>query len=175
MKTSKPAADDGKKVKPDDNTWYCLATLHGTSFDNDEVRAKNRLYWNRFMAPRISDRLKQHLIERKSHSSEELTPFSDTRELERLLCARSHCPSPFEELNGLDVIDFSNVEFGAFAAGGMIFPLLTGFDKSTFAGQVDFRDAAFGWDYREIKALSKTGSQPSEWHHHVASFIGVRF
>jgi hypothetical protein len=78
-------------------------------------------------------------------------------------------------LNGLDVIDVSNVEFGAFAAGGMIFPLLTGFDKSTFAGQVDFRDAVFGWDYLEIKALSKTGSQPSEWHHHVASFIGVRF
>jgi hypothetical protein len=44
------------KRKAKDNPWYQLATLHGEPAAlDDEVAAKNRLTWNRWMARRISD------------------------------------------------------------------------------------------------------------------------
>ena len=47
-------ADEERKPKrkAGDNPWYRLATLHGEpSEPDDEIAARNRLTWNRWMAP----------------------------------------------------------------------------------------------------------------------------
>ena len=62
-----------KQKAAKDNPWYRLATLHGEP--GDELAAKNRETWNRWMAPRLSDALKTALRE-KGWSDKELTPFS---------------------------------------------------------------------------------------------------
>jgi hypothetical protein len=65
------------RIKPDDNSWYLLATLYGEpAFGDLELVARNRKAWNRYMAPAIEDGLRDRLIKSRTHTVEELTPFS---------------------------------------------------------------------------------------------------
>ena len=68
--------EQAPKRKAKDNPWYRLATLNGEpSSRDDEVAAKNRVVWNRWMASRLSEGCKATLLE-KGWTSEELTPFT---------------------------------------------------------------------------------------------------
>jgi hypothetical protein len=70
-----------------------LATLYGQPADlnDNELHAKNRVMWNRYMASHIDEKLKDYLIKRKSHSTEELTPFAEyeLRNVEATFAERS--------------------------------------------------------------------------------------
>ena len=50
----------------------------GAEDADDEVATKNRVTWNRWMAPRIPDDLKAVLL-KKGYTLHELTPFPDDK------------------------------------------------------------------------------------------------
>jgi uncharacterized protein YjbI with pentapeptide repeats len=116
------------KRKAKDNPWYRLATLHGepSSLD-DDVAARNRATWNRYMASAIGD------------SPEELRPFSqeELHAIQSVFADRSG-------IEGISDIDFSDVEFDKpFFAQGFVFPKPTTFHGATFSGHADFDSATF--------------------------------
>jgi hypothetical protein len=162
------------KRKAKDNPWYRLATLHGEpSEPHDEIAARNRLTWNRWMAPRISDDLRADLLKKvppamrwallpiQQHlgwTDEELTPFSED---ERRSIA-DQIGSPFEG----EEVDFSNNDFEApFFPQGFVFPTVTfygatfsdraTFFRAAFSGDADFTKAAFSGDANFTNAEMK--------------------
>src|ERR1700722_5697642 len=73
---SQPVEERAPKRKAKDNPWYWLATLHGQpSHSDDEIAAKNRVTWNRWMASRLPDSHKTALL-KKGWTTEELTPLT---------------------------------------------------------------------------------------------------
>jgi hypothetical protein len=60
------------KIKAEDNPWYLLATLYGVPekwvFVNDanpqdeELRSKNRVAWNRYFGARLDEKTHAHLV-----------------------------------------------------------------------------------------------------------------
>jgi uncharacterized protein YjbI with pentapeptide repeats len=135
----------GPKISAEDNLWYLLATLYGRPLDlRDDLVARNRVAWNRYMAAEIGDELRFTLIESGQCSTEELTPLSQD-ELQTL-------QSTFVDRSGTSIsiadipksIDFSNVEFDLpLFALRFVFPKSTTFSGATFSGHADFRSAAF--------------------------------
>jgi hypothetical protein len=119
------------KRKAKDNPWYLLATFHGEPRHfRDEVAVKNRVTWNRWMAPWISDDLRAVLLE-KGYTLEELTPFPDDK---------------LPTIDGISAdakIDFSDTEFEALFANNFVFPDSISFSGATFSGDADFRSATF--------------------------------
>jgi hypothetical protein len=101
------------KRKAKDNPWYRLATFHGEpAAPDDEVAAKNRVTWNRWMAPRIPDDLRAALLE-KGHTLKELEPLPE----DKFQKIGSQLGISAEAL-----IDFSDTEFEALFANGLNFP-----------------------------------------------------
>src|SRR3954469_12449237 len=65
------------KRNANENPWYRLATLYGEpSFEDEELQARNRVAWNRYMAGELTDEARAALVEEGRHPAEELTPFS---------------------------------------------------------------------------------------------------
>ena len=131
--------EQAPKRKAKDNPWYRLATLNGEpSSRDDEVAAKNRVVWNRWMASRLSEGFKATLLE-KGWTSEELTPFTgdELRDIE------TSTGLLMSENDDYYVMDFSNTEFEAsFFAFRFIFPFIT-FDRSAFVERTSFENAIF--------------------------------
>jgi hypothetical protein len=70
----------GREPGPEGNPWYLLATLHGKPSDSDkDLILRNRISWNRYFAPKISNELISRLLEAGRHLAEELTPFRQKR------------------------------------------------------------------------------------------------
>jgi hypothetical protein len=149
------------KRKPENNPWYLLATLHGeANSPDDEVHARNRTAWNRFMAAALTEGDQALLIKERRCSAEELKPFSkeELSEIEKRFAERHRratgetgtagAKPPLPNLKQ-DRIDFSNVMFDRpFQARGFIFPTQTNVDFGPFlsgppSGLADFRGAIF--------------------------------
>jgi hypothetical protein len=132
-----------------------LATLHGQPglFD-DELHARNRTAWNRFMAARLTEDDRALLIEQGRCPAEELKPFSpeELSQVEKLFSERQRQATgedgtteanlPLPNLKQ-DQINFSNVEFGRFfCVKSFLFPSQTFFSGAIF-GRADFSGATF--------------------------------
>jgi uncharacterized protein YjbI with pentapeptide repeats len=133
------------KIKAEDNPWYLLATLYGVPKSwNDEIKAKNRVAWNRYFAANLDERTRTKLIEENRHLAEELTPFSPDvlREIEAAFAERCKAAAKKPELPASNAnIDFSNVNFEQVVFfGGYFYSFL----KVTFDGATFSRDAHFG-------------------------------
>lgn len=167
--TDKPS----DKIKPEDNPWYLLATLHGEAkYRNDEVHARNRTAWNRFMAAELTEHDRALLIQKGRCSAEDLAPFSpeELSEVEKLFSKRyleatgeGQIAKSVPALPNLkrDRIDFSNIKFhSSFIAEKFLFPMqikvdfgpfglvgppsgLANFRGAIFSGTADFSDATF--------------------------------
>jgi len=139
-------APEPQKQKAEDNRWYLLATLYGVpEFDDEELKKRNRIAWNRYYAGRLEETRKQ-LIAEKHHTEEELTPFSD-EELEQIR-------KDFEARCGvigkkppqaIERIDFSNVKFEErwLNFEGFFFGAHVTFENCEFVGFACFRCATF--------------------------------
>jgi uncharacterized protein YjbI with pentapeptide repeats len=150
--TDKPS----DKRKPEHNPWYLLATLHGQpAFTDNDLQARNRTTWNRFMASELTEEARERLIKEGRCCAEELKPFTaeELSEVERLFFERQRqatggagtpaAAPPFPDLKQKD-IDFSNVGFNrAFWGAGFFFPRAADFSRATFSGAADFSRATF--------------------------------
>ncbi len=142
--------------RANDNPWYCLATLYGDQpasarvgeaggWDED-LAAKNRVAWNRWMAGGLTGRERQSL--RPGFSEPELEPFTH-EELGPIYIAfgsrigreRASPPEPTE------LIDFRHTHFDrAFVFRGFLCPRSVDFRWARFSGFADFHLATFlGW------------------------------
>jgi hypothetical protein len=136
----KRVEEQAPKRKAKDNPWYRLATLHGEpSSADDEIGAKNRISWNRWMAANLSADLKTTLSNAvfKDWTVEERSPFTDD-ELQAVKASTGLTPK-----DDALTIDFSNTEFEApLFASGFLFLFAT-FADATFAATADFSSATF--------------------------------
>ncbi|HXN87891.1 MAG TPA: pentapeptide repeat-containing protein [Methylocella sp.] len=156
------------KKKAEDNPWYLLATLYGVPTTWDvELRAKNRVAWNRYFAENLDEETRTKLVEEKRHLAEELTPFSpdELREVQTAFAERCKASAKKLALPASDGdIDFSNVKFeqDVFFGGYLVsrrpsfrsatsrralFGSATSgralFDGATFSGDACFEGATF--------------------------------
>jgi len=59
---------DAPKTKAEDNSWYLLATLYGEPRKHDdELREKNRVAWNRYVAADLDEETRARLVKEKRH------------------------------------------------------------------------------------------------------------
>jgi uncharacterized protein YjbI with pentapeptide repeats len=177
------------KIKPEHNPWYLLATLFGEAQSiNDDVHARNRTAWNRFMAAALTEEGRALLVKEGRCSAEELKPFSteELSEVKKLFAERywqatgeartagagtAGASPPFPNLKR-DRLDFSNIEFDhPFWVKGFFFPVQTDvefgwadFSGAIFSDQADFRGATF---FGRAVFLGATFSR--------ASFTGATF
>jgi uncharacterized protein YjbI with pentapeptide repeats len=115
-----------------DNPWYMLAIFHGEPATS-EIAAKNRVTWNRWAAPKMSNEHQASLLEMGQYTLEELTPLPE----EELRSIESQLGIDRE-----DFTDFSDTEFERpFVARGFIFPSDTSFHGAIFHGYTDFSSA----------------------------------
>jgi uncharacterized protein YjbI with pentapeptide repeats len=138
-----------RKLKPDGNPWYLLATLYGqqTADYNEQLHATNRVAWNRYMAPTLGDDRRALLIKEGRHLAEELTPFSpeELEAVEKTFVERSaqRESTAIPDLKS-SKIDFSNIQFdGGFSAEGFLFPDQCDFSDAIFCGDASFVGATF--------------------------------
>jgi uncharacterized protein YjbI with pentapeptide repeats len=146
------------KCKPEHNLWYLLATLYGEAGSTDnELHARNRTAWNRFMAAALSEDARALLIKEDRCSAEELEPFSpkELSELEKSFAERQRQATGGDSTAGahlllpdlkLHRIDLSNVTFDRpFYAKGFLIPGRVVFSGAIF-GRADFSGTTFSDD-----------------------------
>lgn len=144
------------KIKPENNPWYLLATLHGEAASaDDEVHARNRTAWNRFMASELTEEARALLINERGFSDKGLTPFSveeladvERRFGERYRRATGGAGTPVAAPALPDLkqqrINFSNVKFDRlFLVRGFLFPHWTNFSGAIFCSPADFLGTTF--------------------------------
>ncbi len=137
--------DDQIKLRPaNENPWYVLATYHGEQtgdeFDED-LHAKNRDIWNRWMAAALSDEDRQKLIDEERATAAELKPFSAEQRRELWASFRSRelpVPDPATDIDFTETVFACPVSFDHF-----IFPARTSFVRSEFGGQANYQNATF--------------------------------
>jgi pentapeptide repeat protein len=143
---------DGKlKIKPEDNPWYLLATLYGEpAADDPDLRARNRMAWNRFMVAELAENDRAQLINERRHPTEELKPLS-AQEMDnfrkayfqRHQQAASTATATIPDLKN-EPIDFSNIRFDRpFLVCQYCFCKPIDFTDATFSSMVDFEGATF--------------------------------
>lgn len=178
--TDAPAPPENQQEKlglipANENPWYLLATLHGEQSEsarfweyNEELHAKNRLAWNRFMAGQMSAGKMAWVRSHKDAGGqprfpeEELTPYDEVglAELQMLYARRGggalpsghtkFCETAFSApliLNGFiffDTPDFSGTNFSRDASfQSAAFPGGAWFQRTSFSGVAVFRSATF--------------------------------
>jgi uncharacterized protein YjbI with pentapeptide repeats len=143
------------RIEPENNPWYRLATLYGQRTLSDGVlRIRNKKAWNRYMASKVGEKLRTHLINEGRYVADELKPLSPEEQLavEKAFDERgcSVAGTGIPDL-ALNIIDFSNVNFASlFEAEGLIFPDVYTFSDATFSDGADFTGVTFsdGADFR---------------------------
>ncbi len=142
--------DDQIELRPaNENPWYVLATYHGEQTGdefNEDLHAKNRVVWNRWMAVSLSDEDRQKLIDAGRATEAELTPLSAEERRELWADCRSPnlpAPDPATDIDLSDTVFSTTVSFEHFT-----FPAPTMFARSAFQGNAYFLHAAFqGYAY----------------------------
>ena len=136
------------KIKAEDNPWYLLATLYGVPKVGDyNLKAKNRIAWNRYFAANLDEEARTKLIAENRHPAEELTPFSpdELREVATAFAERFKVSANKPALPASNAdIDFSNVDFerDAFLIG-YLFSGWADFEGAPFSGWADFEGVTF--------------------------------
>jgi hypothetical protein len=120
--------DRKQKVRPENNPWYLLATMYGEP-TSDELHARNRRAWNRYMSRWLDkgDRTlltSRHLPEEiTTFSEEELTDFKNAF-IARHRQAASTASMQIPKLEADGLIDLSNIDFCCpFWIEGFYFPV----------------------------------------------------
>jgi uncharacterized protein YjbI with pentapeptide repeats len=136
------------KIKAEDNPWYLLATLYGVPERRDqELRAKNRVAWNRYFAANLDDESRALVIGQRRHLVEELAPFSPEvlESVETAFAERCKTLANKPALPPRDAdIDFSNVEFEYNASFEQyLFGRYSLFRSATFTDGAHFNGATF--------------------------------
>jgi hypothetical protein len=136
------------KKKAGDNPWYLLASLYGEPHVvTKELRYKNRVAWNRYIATALDEDTRTRLIQENGHLAEELTPLSDDelQSIEVAFAERSkssqNC-SPDLPVPG-SIIDFSNIEFDHDVNFYGYHFRECSFEDTTFNGWAEFSGSAF--------------------------------
>lgn len=137
--------DDQIELRPaNENPWYVLATYHGEQtgdeFDED-LHAKNRKVWNRWVAAAMSGIDRRKLIDDGRATAAELKPFSPEERRELWAgCRYPELPAP----DPASSISFNETVFACFVSfDHFIFPSTTRFTRSEFRGNVAFMHASF--------------------------------
>lgn len=161
------------RTPANENPWYLLATVYGEQAEGVEwhrfdrgLAEKNRIAWNRWMAPALSEDSKAELIA-AGYAAFELSPFDETEHEQflRVFAARAgysvvHPPKPHgliscRRVEFLRPVNFERFVFnsGAFFCDAAFTrdvtfseAALSGdavFDGASFSGVADFRKAGF--------------------------------
>src|ERR1700730_11124619 len=151
------AAQTPLKIKAEDNPWYLLATLYGVlTAGDDNLKAKNRIAWNRYFAANLDEEARTKLIEEKRHPAEELTLFSpdELQEVATAFAERSKASPKKLALPACNAnIDFSNVDFERDAfLSRCLFSGEAYFKGATFSGGADFDGATFSGQAAFVRA-----------------------
>ncbi len=170
---------DKAELKPaNENPWYCLATVFGeqkgrgssrfsASFDED-LAAKNRVVWNRWMASALSDKWRVELVKRGFDASE-LAPLSKKERTEFLktFAKRTNVapPDPTQKIDCCGVRFEREIFFRHF-----VFPTVAIFSGAAFDYSANFREAVFCDD-----AFFQEAEFSSEAIFYKATFFGVAF
>jgi uncharacterized protein YjbI with pentapeptide repeats len=145
---SEAAEQTQPKTKAADNPWYLLATLYGVPTTWDvELRAKNRVAWNRYFAANLDEETRTKIIEEKRHLADELTPFSpdELRDVQTAFAERCKASAKKPALPASNAdIDFSNVKFERDVFfGGYLFTRCSSYQSAT-SGRALFGSATSG-------------------------------
>jgi uncharacterized protein YjbI with pentapeptide repeats len=128
------------------NPWYLLATLYGEPDGSDEqLKAKNRVAWNRYYASRWTDKQREML--KGLVYAAELVPFSNTELSEIRERFRSRAEGIQVEMPGAHQrVDFTECRFDQ----GVYFERYVfgsaDFRSATFSGDTYFSSATFSGD-----------------------------
>jgi hypothetical protein len=147
--------------RANDNPWYCLATLYGEQATerrlswNEDLAAKNRIAWNRWVAGGLSAEQRESLL-KNDFPERELAPLT-AAEKDDLCSAFALRIGREKELppDPSRVVDFTNTNFdGAVNFDGFLFARdvdfasakfceYAGFKSARFSGRTDFAYATF--------------------------------
>ncbi|MEQ8710552.1 MAG: hypothetical protein RIC36_16325 [Rhodospirillales bacterium] len=171
--------DDQIEMRPaNENPWYVLATYYGEQTGDridEDLHAKNREIWNRWMAAALSDEVRQKLIDEKRATVAEMKPFSAEERWKVWAYCRSpdlFAPDPATDINFNDTVFASPVSFDNF-----FFPKTTNFSQSEFQKNTcfnltTFRDHA---DFQHVKFHGRSDFRSAtfqfETHFPFAKFL----
>ncbi|WP_298324478.1 pentapeptide repeat-containing protein, partial [Asticcacaulis sp.] len=144
-----------KQILPStENCWFILANIHGFPHKNqEEIKKRNRITWNRFYSSTISNADK--LILSEYFNLNELTPFSDKEMetvralfMERAESLGLNLPDPkrridFRSCHFDKLVDFSGYIFPSSSFSGSKFGELAIFNSAAFVGKTYFRGSEF--------------------------------
>lgn len=196
--TASKFSEDSARQTAAQSPWYVLATLCGEQtgelFD-EELHARNRSSWNRWISSVLSDATKKSLIENHHVERRDLNPLNnkEREELRNLAMPRleplgltlplmgdQRSPSKVE----MQKIEFSN----RFSADGFVFPGNVNFNGSIFCNCVSFERAVFleyldardvqfehSVVFRDAIFLSSVDFKDASFKGSGASFFGVEF
>jgi hypothetical protein len=114
MQTSKKATlRNRRRRNPRPRTIPGICWRRSMEQENQALRERNRIAWNRYFAANLDEETRARLIYEKRHPAEELTLFSsdDLQEVERAFVKRKGSAREMSFPAGGSEIDFSNVQF----------------------------------------------------------------
>jgi hypothetical protein len=114
MQTSKKATlRNRRRRNPRPRTIPGICWPRSMEQENQALRERNRIAWNRYFAANLDEETRARLIYEKRHPAEELTLFSsdDLQEVERAFVKRKGSAREMSFPAGGSEIDFSNVQF----------------------------------------------------------------
>ncbi|CAN0554894.1 unnamed protein product, partial [Ectocarpus sp. 8 AP-2014] len=113
--------DEPIKLRPaNENPWYVLATYHGEQKEghiDDDLHAKNREVWNRWIATTLSHDDRQKLIDEERATAANMKPFSAEERRELWAGCRSPdlpTPDPATGITFSDTLFARHVSFAPF-------------------------------------------------------------
>ncbi len=144
--------DTEREFKPaNENPWYLLATLYGEqsashhSWDsNDDLAARNRIAWNRWMISSL-DGINLRQLASKITEATELANYSKAERMSIAQQFRDRAGDPDIKLPLTDLfMEFENLVFDKVADfRGFLFPNIISFSNSRFASSARFDGAIF--------------------------------
>ncbi|MFK7942674.1 MAG: pentapeptide repeat-containing protein [Paracoccaceae bacterium] len=157
----KPALKDAST-----NPWYVLMTVAGEQPDegrpwayDEDLHARNRRYFNGWMAQSLSEGAKQKLIAEERATAEDLADLTDEETAAIAQAFAYRCPNA-EPLDATHPrCSLKGIESTArVVCVGFVFSGVANFRDATFSRYADFSDATFSGDadFSDAKFKSKT-------------------
>jgi Pentapeptide repeats (9 copies) len=174
-------ADKPELRQANDNPWYCLATLHGEQAageHSDELAAKNRKAWNRWIAGALSEKQRTELV-KNGFPEPELAPLSHEEKsaFYSAFAVRTGRENELPPEPAHDHADFSHTHFDrGVAFGGFLFARLPDFSSATFSNAALFFSATFSDNVNFVSAtFSKLANFSSATFSSDALFFSAKF
>jgi hypothetical protein len=155
-------AEKSQLRRANDNPWYCLATLYGEQEANgdwdEDLAAKNRVAWNRWMAAGLSEEQRAELVRKWWISEPELEPLTPAEK--SAICNDFASRAGRGEMSPptpTDVVDFTRTHFDTVVTfEGFLYVADAKFNSATFSGEANFRSATFA-GYADFKSATFSG------------------